>query len=111
MGKARYPVDTSSRSSRTLCDLLLHFICENVLPLVQPPAVLYRPGFVFALRAQSHFRMQGPVRVVERLAADRNQVGLAALQNLLRMLRVEDQADRHGFDSGFLFDAFRERDL
>ena len=63
------------------------------------------------MRAQNDFRVQGPVRVVQRLASDRDQIGLAALQDLFRMLRVENQADRHGFDAGFLAHPFCERNL
>ena len=55
--------------------------------------------------------MRRPVRVVERLAADRDQVGTARLQRLLRLLGREDQADRHGLDAGFLANAFGEGNL
>ena len=42
--------------------------------------------------------VQRPERIVERLPADRDQVGVAVLQDLLGLRPVEDQADRHGRD-------------
>src|SRR5690349_7091045 len=55
--------------------------------------------------------MVRPVRVVERFAADTDEVGLAVLQDVLGMTGFEDKADRHRLDAGLAPDPFRIRYL
>ena len=55
--------------------------------------------------------MHRPERIVERLPADRDQVGVAVLQDLLGLRPVEDQADRHGRDVGAALHRRGERHL
>src|SRR5262249_31107212 len=56
---------------------------QIVLTLVEPPAVLGIPQLELVVAAQLLRGMDRPERVVERLATDRDQVGVARLQNLL----------------------------
>src|SRR5882757_10703468 len=54
---------------------------EVVLALLQPPAVLGRPHLEVDVAAQVLRRMHRPEWIEERLAADRDQVGVACLQD------------------------------
>src|ERR1700741_2943915 len=92
-GHATFTICADSRHSRLSRYFLLHIIRKDVLPLVQPPAVLHWPGCIFSLGAEDDFRVQSRVGVGERLAADRDQVRLAIAQNLFRLVRIQDQAD------------------
>src|SRR6266436_1979012 len=84
---------------------------EVVLALVEPPAVLGRPHLEVGVAAQLLCRMQRPERIVERLAADGDQVGIARLQDRLGLRPVEDQADRHGRNAGLTLHRGGERHL
>ena len=65
----------------------------------------------FGVAAQLLRRMHRPERIVERLPADRDQVGVAVLQHLLGLRPVEDQADRHGRDASTALHRRGERHL
>src|SRR5512138_3263768 len=54
---------------------------EVVLALVEPPSVFRIPQLEVAVATHFLRRMQRPERVVERLATDRDQVGVARLQD------------------------------
>src|SRR5688572_20609341 len=73
---AKMPVILRSR-------VLLLQTGEVVLALVEPPAVFRRPHLEVAVAAQLLGRMHGPERVIERLTADRDQVGVTRLQDRL----------------------------
>ena len=77
----------------------------------EPPAVLLRPLRQFGIGAERLRGVQRPVGIEQRLAADGDEVGAALLQRLLGLLRGEDQADRHGRDTGFFPDPIGERQL
>src|SRR6185295_16705902 len=77
----------------------------------EPPAVLLRPLCEFGIGAERGRSVQRPVGIEERLASDGDEVGAALLQRLLGLLRGEDQADRHGGDTGFFPDPVGERQL
>src|SRR5215468_9691507 len=55
--------------------------------------------------------MPTPTRGVEHAAGKRDHVGLAGGDDLLGLLRLGNQADRHGGDAGGLLDRLRERHL
>lgn len=50
-------------------------------------------------------RMQRPLGVVERFAAQRNQVSMTIGYECLSGNRFGDQSDRHGVDAGFAMNA------
>jgi hypothetical protein len=57
---------------------------------------LLRPGpeYFAALVAEFELRVQRPVRIEQRLASDRDDIGVALRQDILGLLRMQDQADR-----------------
>src|SRR4051812_6529671 len=61
-------------------------------PLLQPPAILRRPVLEFAVDAEIMGPVMGDVGIILRLAADRDQIGLALLQHRFRLLGFEDDA-------------------
>src|SRR5262245_53231778 len=63
------------------------------------------------LAAELGGSMPAPARVVEHAAGERDHVGLAGGDDLLGLLGLGDQADRHGGDAGGLLDRLRERHL
>ena len=63
--------------------------------LLQPPAIFRRPILEFAVDAEIMGPVMGDVGIVLGLPADRDQIGLAFLQDRFRLLGLEDDADRH----------------
>src|SRR3712207_216877 len=59
----------------------------------KPPAVLLRPLREFGIDAERERGVVRPVGIEERLAAERDEVGLAGLQHAFGLLRREDEAD------------------
>ena len=55
--------------------------------------------------------VQRPVRIEQRLATDRDQIGLALFENGLGLVGMHDQPDRHGPDLDFAADGLGERHL
>src|SRR3984957_10330813 len=80
-------------------------------PFLKPPAELRRPVLEAPVEAEVVRPMLGDVGIELRLPADRDQVGLLVLQDGLSLLRLQDDADRHGRDVGFLADPLGERNL
>ena len=81
-------------------------LAQARLAPLQPPAILLGPGFEHfaAVSAERELRVQRPVRIEQRLAADRDEIGLALRQDIFGLLRMQDQADRDGRDAGLLAD-------
>src|SRR2546430_11762996 len=73
-------------------------------------ARMVTPGIV-QMDAQLRGGMPGPARIVEKLAAERDQVGLAARHHVLGELGFPDLADRHGRHAGLAAHSRRERHL
>src|SRR5579859_690960 len=85
---------------------------QAALAPLEPPAGLHRPALeIGGLADQRALGMERPVGVVERLAADGDEIGLSALQHRLGLPGLEDEADRHGLDAGLAPDALGERHL
>src|SRR5665647_1220381 len=84
-------------------------LAQAGLAALQPPAILLGPGFehLLAMRAERELGMLRPVRIEQRLAPDRHQIGAALRQKVLGLLRMQDQADRDGGDPGGLSDLSR----
>src|SRR5258708_22520889 len=75
--------------------------------LFEPPAIFGRPVFKTRVDAEIVRPMVGDVGIELRLAADRDEIGLPVLQDRLGLLRLENDADRHGRDIGLVADALR----
>src|SRR6266478_6754486 len=65
----------------------------------------------FDLAAEFGGGVPAPARVVEHGARQRDHVGLARYDDVFRLFRLGDQADRDGVDAGRLPDGLRERHL
>src|ERR1700760_4429231 len=59
-------------------------------PLLQPPAIFRRPVLEARVDAEVVGPVVGDVGIELRLAADRDQIGLAVAQNGFGLLRFED---------------------
>src|SRR5215468_12060615 len=57
--------------------------------------------------AQRFRSMNGPMRVIEKLACERDQIRLSGTENLLGVMRFRNQTDRNGLDSDFAEHAIR----
>src|ERR1700675_3463608 len=69
--------------------------------LLEPPAEFGRPVLEFAVEAEIVRPVLRDVGIELRLSADRDQVGLLVLQDGFRLLRFENDADRHRRDADF----------
>ena len=54
---------------------------------------------------------QRPVRFAQQFTSDQHQVGVAAADDLVSLLRIRDQPDRAGQDAGVVADAALARKL
>src|SRR5580658_6606617 len=82
------------------------------LAALEPPSRLHRP--MREIRRLARKRLLGverPVGIEQRLTADGDEIGLAFLEDVLRLPRLEDEADGHGLDLRLAPDALRERHL
>src|SRR5262249_5919941 len=57
--------------------------------------------------AQRFRSMNGPMRVIEKLACERDQIRLSGTENLLGMMGFRNQTERNGLDSDFAPHAYR----
>src|SRR5690242_5232904 len=80
-------------------------------PLLKPPAILRRPLLEAVVNSEIVRPMVGNVGVVLRLAANRDEIGLACFKDCLRLLGLENNADGHRGDIRLLADPLRKRDL
>ena len=96
-GSVSFPVQVLPRGGLVGADLL-----DRALAVLQPPAVLHRPVVhgVEGLAPQRDLGHLRPARIDQGLARNRDQVGLALLQDVLGAEGIDDQADRHRHDAG-----------
>src|SRR5688572_355002 len=69
----------------------LSFLVSQLAPPVEPPAVLHRQRLVFGIDTEFPCRMRRPERIVQDFSADRDEIGAALCDDLLRLLRVHDE--------------------
>src|SRR5581483_2816226 len=86
-------------------------LAQQALAPREPPSVLHRPALHLRIGAERLRRVVRPVRVIERLARDGDEVRAPGAQRLLGLLGAEDQADRHRLHAGLLAYALGERQL
>ena len=74
------------------------------LPQRQPPAIGGGPLVPFGIDTQLLGRVHAPVRIVQRLSADRDQIRQSGLQDRLGLRSVQDHAAGHGGNAGGVAD-------
>src|ERR1700736_4280645 len=74
--------------------------------LFEPPAEFGRPVLEFPVEAEIMRPMLRDVGIELRLPADGDQVGLSVLQDGFRLLRFENDTDRHRRDADLVADPF-----
>src|ERR1700730_17692187 len=80
-------------------------------PLLKHQAILRCPLREATVNAEIVRPKVGDVGIVLRLAANRDEIGLIPLENGLRLLRLENDADSHRGNVRFLADPLRKWDL
>src|SRR5436190_10938042 len=113
-GLAGYPQDTSGHLAGLLQPALPGRGLRTKAALgagAEPVAELRRHVAERAFLAELERGIHRPVRVVEDFAAHGDQVGLLVAQDLLGLVAVDDETDRHGHDVGMGFDILRQRHL
>ena len=84
---------------------LLHLLAA----LGEPVGLRRGHGLELRIDAELLRRVHRPVRIVEKLARERDQVGAAFLQDLLGLVAMHDQPDRHAHDVGIAAQPLRVR--
>src|SRR5207247_528029 len=77
----------------------------------QPIAELRRNVAEWTLHAELERGVHRPIGIVEDFPPHRDQIGLPVTQDLLGLVAMDDEADRHRHDVGMALHVFRQRHL
>src|SRR5882757_5558699 len=90
--------DRSTTRPSSRISMVMSFSCGSGLDAdrvakLQPPAIRGRPLVPVRIDAERLRGMQTPMRIGQRLAPDRDQIGLPGLEDRLRLRPIQDHAD------------------